>query len=280
MAHVADITEFRDELSLDAVQGAPAFSTERYAETIHDLRNMLTIITSGLHVLGRRAADPELSGVLEAMQHAALTAGQMAVRLSTQTIGGDRGLVNVAETLARLATLIRPGLSESVTFSVRLWPRIPRFCADPIEFESALLNLVTNALMAMPTGGRLMVDVRFSRGRLLIAVADTGIGMDEITRASAGTAFFTTRSGGTGLGVHQVRRFVRSLGGRILIRSKPGKGTLVILSIPVESGQHRKDQSTDGPLPPVVRDRSRNGKPRPSVSSDTAERPLRLMTSA
>jgi len=204
----------------------------------------------------------------------------MAARLATQTVGGTRDWVNVAETLARLATLIRPGLSESVTFSVRLWPQIPRFCADPVEFESALLNLVTNALMAMPTGGRLMVDVRFSRGRLLIAVADTGIGMDEITRASAGTAFFTTRSGGTGLGVHQVRRFVRSLGGRTLIRSKPGKGTLVILSIPVEPGQHRKDRNGDGPLPPVVRQRSRNGKLRTSACSDMAERPLRPMSSA
>lgn len=280
MARAADTPDFCGDLSSIAPQSDPAFSTGRYAETIHDLRNMLAIITSGLHVIGKGAADRDLSEVLEAMQHAALTAGQMAARLATRTIAGDRSLVNVAETLARLATLIRPGLSETITFSVRLWPRIPQFSADPVEFESALLNLVTNALKAMPTGGRLMVDVRLSRGRLLIAVADSGIGMDEATRAHAGTAFFTTRSGGTGLGVHQVRRFVRGLGGRVVIKSKPGSGTLVILSIPVEPEQPRKDQVGADFATSAVRHRLRHGKPRALACVDPADRPLRPVNSA
>jgi signal transduction histidine kinase len=122
---------------------------------------------------------------------------------------------------------------------------------DPIHLESALLNLVLNSRDAMPDGGRIVIEVRevpAPAGRALrrtrlrpkapdrpwaeIVVRDDGVGMSPDVRQQAFEPFFTTRNGGSGLGLSQVLGFVQQSAGDIRIESRPGGGTAVRLQFP------------------------------------------------
>jgi signal transduction histidine kinase len=121
---------------------------------------------------------------------------------------------------------------------------------DPTHLESALLNLVLNSKDAMPRGGRIVVDLREAEeprtGGLLrrgprpaaapwaeIDVRDTGAGMSRHVLERAFEPFFTTRTGGTGLGLSQVLGFVQQSAGEVRIESREGAGTTVSLLFPV-----------------------------------------------
>ena len=122
--------------------------------------------------------------------------------------------------------------------------------ADPGQMEQVILNLAINARDAMPLGGRLTLKV--SRGHLdegfcqrhpearpglfvVLAVCDTGMGMDEVTMAKAFEPFFTTKETGkgTGLGLAMVHGVVKQSGGVIRLVSKPGRGTAMEIYLPL-----------------------------------------------
>jgi signal transduction histidine kinase len=104
---------------------------------------------------------------------------------------------------------------------------------DAERLRQALLNLVLNAVQAMPQGGVLTVGVRRLGERVVVDVRDTGIGMDRATLGQAFEPFFTTRSRGTGLGLAVVREVVESHDARVRVISRPGRGTTVRLTFPL-----------------------------------------------
>jgi signal transduction histidine kinase len=120
--------------------------------------------------------------------------------------------------------------------------RISRIFIDTTQLERTLLNLVLNARDAMPAGGDLVVraeDTFFDNEDgdrdtfVMITVIDSGMGMDEATRANIFKPFFTTKGeNGTGLGLAIVDQIVARAGGFIQVDSEPGKGTSVRLFIP------------------------------------------------
>jgi signal transduction histidine kinase len=103
---------------------------------------------------------------------------------------------------------------------------------DGFQLKQAILNLVLNALQATSRGGHVVVRTSGDKRRLVVAVGDDGEGMSPETRAKAFTPFFTTREGGTGLGLPLVRRIAEQHGGSVEIVSAPGGGTTVTLVFP------------------------------------------------
>lgn len=111
-------------------------------------------------------------------------------------------------------------------------PTTTTVVGDPRRLKEALLNLVGNAVEATPAGGSVDVSVREHDGGARIVVRDTGRGMSAADLARLGTPFFTTREGGTGLGVVLARSVVTQHGGTLDYASEPGKGTTAIVQLP------------------------------------------------
>jgi signal transduction histidine kinase len=100
--------------------------------------------------------------------------------------------------------------------------------------RQALVNLCRNAIEAMPDGGSIDLLTRTRDGDVVLEVIDTGKGMDEKTRSQMFQAFFSTRSGGSGLGLATVRRIVEAHHGRISCESEVGKGTRFTITLPAK----------------------------------------------
>lgn len=134
----------------------------------------------------------------------------------------DGAVLTVRDTGVRLA--VRSTIPKA-------WVR-----GDAEQLRQALLNLVLNAVQAMPDGGTLTVSTRLVDGgrRCELAVADTGVGMDEATSARVFEPFFTTRPHGTGLGLAVVHEVATAHAAVITLRSRPGRGTTFRLAFPLD----------------------------------------------
>jgi signal transduction histidine kinase len=106
--------------------------------------------------------------------------------------------------------------------------------ADPAQINQVLINLVVNALQAMPSGGTLTVHTRALPGEACLVVEDTGVGMTAEVREKAFLPFFTTKdvNQGTGLGLAVVHGIVAAHGGSIAVESEPGRGARFEVRLP------------------------------------------------
>jgi signal transduction histidine kinase len=111
-------------------------------------------------------------------------------------------------------------------------PELPMVRLDRETFRSAVLNLLLNAVQAMEGGGQLVVRTRPAGLGVLLELIDTGPGMDADTLAKVFRAFYTTKQGGSGLGLPTARKIVEAHGGSIDIESAPGRGTKVTIWLP------------------------------------------------
>jgi len=111
--------------------------------------------------------------------------------------------------------------------------RLPSVWVDGTQIKQVYLNLLLNALQAMPQGGKLMVRLHTSGGSLLTAIADEGEGIQPEVRANLFQPFFTTKQGGTGLGLSISQRIIEGHNGRLRLLSRPGAGTTAIVRLPL-----------------------------------------------
>jgi signal transduction histidine kinase len=123
-------------------------------------------------------------------------------------------------------------------------PGLPPVPVDARLVRQALLNVATNALQAMPRGGRLTVRVRAEGEAVVVELEDTGGGIAEDVRARIFEPFFTTKATGTGLGLAVVRRIVEGHGGEITVETRPGVGTRFALRFPLRSDAGPADLET------------------------------------
>ena len=131
--------------------------------------------------------------------------------------------------------LVRFRAGEAGIWISEEYGELPSLDIDPDAFRQVLLNLVNNALDAMPRGGKLRVATRMVADRVNLTVADTGVGMDARTRSRIFTPFFSTRAGaggGTGLGLSVSLQIVEGHGGSIEVESEPGKGAVFTVWLP------------------------------------------------
>ncbi|MGH7355003.1 MAG: two-component system sensor histidine kinase NtrB [Candidatus Rokuibacteriota bacterium] len=147
-----------------------------------------------------------------------------------------RASVNVAEILDEVLVLLEHQAAPGTLKVVREFPTSLPWSVDPQQFRQAAWNLCLNAVQAMPAGGELRVGATASTELLEIRVADTGegIGLDDLGQVFE--PFFSTKAGGSGLGLALVHRVVQDHGGDIDVRSTPGLGTTFTLSLPARLG--------------------------------------------
>ena len=225
----------------------------------HDFNNLLTVILGNADALERMLKDNDMARELAGLTRAAAERGsELTNRLLSfsrqQTLNIQPADVETLVTAAH--GLIRGTIGDKVQIRIVHGKALWRAFTDAAQMESALLNLAINARDAMPDGGILTIETRnvgrddpelarlqasdgsgqvpASDDYVLVAVSDTGTGMDEETRSRAFEPFFTTKDvgRGSGLGLSMVYGFVKQLRGLIRIDSEPGAGTTVRLYLP------------------------------------------------
>jgi hypothetical protein len=125
-------------------------------------------------------------------------------------------------------------IPQDVDFSVTVEKDIPKLMMDPVMMKRVLTNLITNAVQAMPDGGKLTINVSKKEEAVYISVQDTGEGIPETVRPRLFTPLVTTKAKGQGFGLAVCKRLVEVHGGEITFESEVGKGSTFIVNIPVE----------------------------------------------
>jgi signal transduction histidine kinase len=162
--------------------------------------------------------------------------------------------LDVNEVLEELIHLSEPWfLARNVRFSVTLSPNLPPLLGDPTHLQTLFLNLITNALDAMPQGGVLTIKTRqvppplsSEDGKWLeISITDTGIGITEELKKRIFDPFFTTKKmgEGTGLGLPICEKIIKEHSGRIEVESEVGKGSRFSIFIPVFERNEADEQN-------------------------------------
>ncbi len=156
--------------------------------------------------------------------------------------------VSLAPLLTRIIEVAQPQIDRAkVKVDVRLANGVPPIRGDAELLRQAVLNLVLNAVQAMPEGGRLTVSLE-RRGDLAhVLVADTGKGIPPEHRNRVFQLFFTTRKGGSGLGLATTFRIVQLHNGSVDFVSEPGQGTAFRIELPLARGQSSSADSTRAP---------------------------------
>ena len=146
--------------------------------------------------------------------------------------------VEVNTLLKGLLDLVMPGVSlRGIEVQTSFEERLPMVLGEAGELQEAFLNLLTNAMDAMPNGGILRLETKSNDGMIRITVADTGIGIAETDLQSIFEPFFTTkeRGKGTGLGLSICRNVVKAHGGEVELTSRRGAGTTFVITLPTRN---------------------------------------------
>ncbi|MBU2500981.1 HAMP domain-containing histidine kinase, partial [bacterium] len=201
------------------------------------------------------AVEDMLSRAVGRLEHA----GEMVRNLADFTRGGDLGAENMGEVdLNRLVARIAEDLQElasrrGITFELDL-PRSPvTVVSSRSMLEKIIQNLASNAVRYNREGGQVRIALKTADGNLRLEVADQGIGVDPADQGRIFEEFYRTPAAqemtnmGTGLGLPIVKKFVKQLGGKVLLASVPGKGSTFTVELPIQlSGGER---AGEGPPP-------------------------------
>jgi signal transduction histidine kinase/CheY-like chemotaxis protein len=218
----------------------------------HDFNNLLTVINGYTGLLLRREGYDRptrvgLEEIRKAGDKGAMLTQQLLAFSSKQVVKPQ--VIDLNAIVGDMLLMLRRLIGETIELSTALDSATAVVKADPGQINQILMNLAVNARDAMPKGGRLLIQTsrtdlpktRSDAGQtvgpgayVMLAVTDTGIGMDEETRRHIFEPFFTTKEPGhgTGLGLSTVYGIVEQLGGSIWVDSEPGEGTTIRIYLP------------------------------------------------
>jgi two-component system, cell cycle sensor histidine kinase and response regulator CckA len=236
----------------------------------HDFNNLLSVILSytGLILDGMRSTDPVRADLEEVKR-----AGERAADLTRQLLAFSRQqmleprILDLNEVVTGMEKMLRRLLGEDIELALLTAQKVGRVRADPGQIEQIIMNLVVNARDAMPTGGKLSVetedvelDTEYASRHLgvtpgphvMVAVTDTGTGMDAATLSHIFEPFFTTKAmgKGTGLGLSTVFGIVKQSGGHIWVYSEPDRGTTFKVYFPRADGRPAAPREARSTAPP------------------------------
>lgn len=250
----------------------------------HDFNNVLVVIGGYVHLLAEELGPSHRSRRdLEEIR----TATKSAATLTRQLLAFSRRqilqpqVLDLRHVLSRMHHMLGRVIGEHITLEMNLSATEHVF-ADPGTIDQVIMNLAVNARDAMPNGGRLLIEtadadldatyVARHRGarsgkHVMIAVSDTGAGMDETTRARLFEPFFTTKAAGhgTGLGLATVYGIVKQSGGSIWVHSELGKGSTFEIYLPVATA------GSEDVSPPDINTHDLHGTETVLVLEDQAE---------
>ncbi len=250
-----DVTQLREaELRLQQAERLRAVG-QLTGGIAHDFNNLLTAIIGNMELLedsvvGDPTAERFLRVAKEAGQRGALLTQQLLAFGRRQDLRPSR--TDISTLIDQAVALIGRTIGEDITIDTRISRDLRPITVDAAQLQNALINLAINARDAMPGGGRLSIEGRWTYltpaslgddqniapGQYLeISVADTGIGMTPEVLQRAMEPFFTTKGvgQGSGLGLAMAHGFVAQSGGHVSIHSEPGSGTTVKLYLPAVS---------------------------------------------
>lgn len=232
----------------------------------HDFNNLLTVVI-GYSELSLQQLSPTSSVATNLIQ--IKKAADRAASLTRQLLGFSRQQIvfprflNINAVIENLNEMLCRVIGEDITLVYRPGADLGRIKADPGQIEQVLMNLMVNARDAMPRGGKIIIEtsnvvledsyidhqLEVPRGSyVVLAVGDTGCGMDDATLAMIFEPFFTTKGSGqgSGLGLSTVYGIVKQCEGYIWVYSEPGIGTTFKLYFPL-----REEQAQPFPAPPT-----------------------------
>ncbi|MBI5342693.1 MAG: PAS domain S-box protein [Deltaproteobacteria bacterium] len=229
----------------------------------HDFNNLLTAITGYSELALNRMADEDpLRGHIQEIRGVA----RRAAALTRQLLAFSRRqilqpkVLDLNTVVTDIDQMLRRLIGEDINLLTFLESDLWRVKADPGQISQVLMNLAVNARDAMPSGGKLTIetsnvdiDEAYTRGHatmrpgahVMIAMSDTGVGMNQETLSRIFEPFFTTKEmgKGTGLGLSTVYGIVKQSGGHIWVYSEPGRGTTFKIYLP------RVEEAAEAPEP-------------------------------
>jgi signal transduction histidine kinase len=239
--------------AMSAVDEADRSRAETYAEfaalvggLAHEIRNPLSTIRLNMELLAEdfeaddpaspkrhrdRRARAKIDLVRQECDRLQKLLGDFLDFARQETLTLEPGSLNGE--LEQLLDFFAPHARDAGVDVIRyLDPALPKVRLDRETFRSAVLNLVLNAVQAMEAGGQLVVRTRPAGLGVVLELIDTGPGMDAETLGKVFRAFYTTKQGGSGLGLPTARKIVEAHGGTIDIETAPGRGTKVTIWLP------------------------------------------------
>jgi signal transduction histidine kinase len=215
----------------------------------HDFNNLLTVVLGNVNQLRKTLSEPAVKRRLDMMAQAA----ERGAKLTAQMLAFSRRQklepkpVNLNETVLGMRDLLQSTMGGSVRLETVLHPRLWPAMIDPTQIELVILNLAINARDAMEVGGALTIETSNvalgppqrpeqppAGDYVMVAVSDTGSGMDEAVLSKVFEPFFTTKpvGKGSGLGLSQVFGVAKQSGGGVSIDTRVGEGTSVKIYLP------------------------------------------------
>ncbi|MFH2104374.1 MAG: transporter substrate-binding domain-containing protein [Chloroflexota bacterium] len=205
------------------------------AGVAHELRNPHSVISNAVYYLRsiQPDADPKVKEYIDIIESEGWAADKIVTDLLdySHLPQPDPEPLIIAEIVQQ--ALDKTPLPGQVSLSTQYPAHLPEIFADPRMVTQALGNLILNACQAMPAGGALSIQAEKRAGKVAIAITDTGEGIPAANNPRLFEPLYTTRARGIGMGLPIARKLVEANGGRIEVRSKPGKGSTFTVILPV-----------------------------------------------
>ncbi len=239
--HTEDLETLVKEQAQKMIQSESLIAIGKTAGMVgHDIRNPLQSIVSELYLakaeveeLSDDCAKKNLKESIASIEEQTFYINKIVADLQdiARTTAPQMAEIDVEKTIKEVLTSIP--LNPDITSSFNIQKDYPKLILDSSYLRRILTNLISNAVQAMPKGGKLTVSAACRENKALISIEDTGNGMSEEAKAKIFTPLFTTKAKGQGFGLPVVKKLTEAMGGTVTFESEKGKGVKFTLQFPI-----------------------------------------------